>query len=107
VATTRKDGAMLIEVDASGRWTIERVSVRDWPRTTAPMSSAGLGLGGLPASSFGGSHFATNFGGLLSGLPVSPPSTKSDLGLFGLLNSSDDPLSRALGLGPFLAPSKR
>jgi hypothetical protein len=107
VATTRKDGAMRIEVGASGRWTIERVSVRDWPRTNAPVSSPGLRLGSLLASGFGGSHLATDFGGLLSGLPVSPPSTNSDLGLFGLLNSSEDPLSRALGLGPFLTPSKR
>jgi hypothetical protein len=36
VATTRKDGSMRIEVTASGRWTIQRTTVRDWPRTTTP-----------------------------------------------------------------------
>jgi beta-lactamase superfamily II metal-dependent hydrolase len=31
VATTRKDGSMMLDIDAAGRWTIQRVKVRDWP----------------------------------------------------------------------------
>lgn len=46
VATTRKDGSMQIDVGSDGRWTIQRVTVRDWPKTP-PTSSLGLGLAGF------------------------------------------------------------
>jgi beta-lactamase superfamily II metal-dependent hydrolase len=108
VATTRKDGAMRIDVGATGRWAIECVSVRDWPRkpVSAPSQEfelgalAGLGLGRNPLS---------NLETLLSGLSMPPPSSKLGLGGMALLNSNDDPLSRQFGLGPvFLpAPTKR
>lgn len=100
VATTRKDGAMHIEVNTSGRWTIERISVRDWPRKTATMPSPRLGIG-YPA--------APGFGGLLSGFPVPSLSTKPDLGAFNLFNGTDNSLSRALEIGSFLpvTPTKR
>jgi beta-lactamase superfamily II metal-dependent hydrolase len=52
VATTRKDGSMRIDVTADGRWTIQRVTVRDWPRTTTP-SQPKLGLGALAALASG------------------------------------------------------
>ena len=45
VATTRKDGAMRIDVTADGRWTIERATVRDWPRTaTCRLESISLSM---------------------------------------------------------------
>jgi beta-lactamase superfamily II metal-dependent hydrolase len=44
VATTRKDGSMRLDVDAANRWTIQRVSVRDWSRKpSAPARTEGRG----------------------------------------------------------------
>jgi hypothetical protein len=48
VATTRKDGAMRIEVDAAGRSRIEHVSVGDWPRKP-PMPAPLRKFGALSA----------------------------------------------------------
>ena len=109
VATTRKDGAMRIEIDATGRWTIERASVRDWSRKPASTPSQELWLGALAAFGFGRSPLSTDFGSLLSGLSVRPLSPKPDPGALAFPNSNDDPLSRALGLGSFLSltPPKR
>jgi hypothetical protein len=51
---------MGIDVTPDGRWTIQRVVVRDWPRTTTP-SKPQLGLGALAALGFAGElHRAHN-----------------------------------------------
>jgi hypothetical protein len=94
VATTRKDGSMRIDVTADGRWTIQRVTVLDWPRTTAP-SRPQLDLGALAALGFGENPLARGVGGLLSHWP--PPALKP---AFGLPNTDEDPLLKALGLLP-------
>jgi beta-lactamase superfamily II metal-dependent hydrolase len=98
VATTRKDGAMRIEVNAAGRWTIERVSVRDWSRKP-PTPAALPEFGALNALL----NSSQNLFG--SGLSFAPTPPASGLDALGLLNKHDDPLSRALGLSalsPFL-----
>ena len=78
VATTRKDGSMRIHVTADGRWTIQRVTVRDWPRTTAP-SQPQLGLGALAALSPGYNPLAPGLSNLFAQWP--PPSPNPALGL--------------------------
>jgi hypothetical protein len=93
VATTRKDGSMTLNIDASGNWTIQRVKVRDWPRkprtpASVPEFDALSALLGSSQNLFG------------SGLSFAPTSPGSGLDASGLLNKHDDPLSRALGLGP-------
>jgi beta-lactamase superfamily II metal-dependent hydrolase len=100
VATTRKDDSMRIHITADGRWTIQRVTVRDWPRTTAP-SQPQLGLGALAALSPGYNPLAPGLSNLLAQWP--PPSPNPALGLLDLLNTNEDPLLKALGLLP-LAP---
>ena len=90
VATTRKDGSMRLDIDATGNWTIQRVKVRDLqrkPPTPAPVPEYGA-LNALLRSG------QNSFG---AGLAAFAPG--SDLDAFGLLNTHDDPLSRALGLG--------
>jgi hypothetical protein len=64
VATTRKDGSMRIDVTAEGQWTIERVTVRDWPRRTSPFRSQ-LNLGAVAA-------FGVGQNPLASGLACNP-----------------------------------
>ena len=91
---------MRIHVTADGRWTIQRVTVRDWPRTTAP-SQPQLGLGALAALSPGYNPLAPGLSNLLAQWP--PPSPNPALGLPDLLNTNEDPLLKALGLLP-LAP---
>src|SRR5262249_38980686 len=104
VATTRKDGAMRIDATAEGRWTIQRVTVRDWPRTTAPSKSQ-LGLGALAALGLGDNPVVPGVSDLLSHWPASP---KPTLGLLSALNTEEDPLLRALGLLPLPPyPAKR
>ena len=98
VATTRKDGSMRIDVTADGRWTIQRVTVRDWPRKPTP-SQPQLGLGALAALSFGQNPFGPGLGGLLSHLP-SPAPTQPTLGLLNTPNTEEDSLLAALGLLP-------
>jgi hypothetical protein len=106
VATTRKDGAMRIDVTADGRWTIKRTTVRDWPRTTAP-SKPQLGLGALAALGFGENPLVPGISGLLSRWPPPAP-PKPTLGLLNALNTEKDPLLRALGFLPLLPyPAKR
>jgi beta-lactamase superfamily II metal-dependent hydrolase len=107
VATTRKDGAMRIKVDPTGRWTIERVSVRDWPRKPDSTLPQGLGLGGLAALAGDRNSLPTGIGTLLTGLPTPPisPRYESGFGVLESLNNGSDPFSRALGLGPFLRPT--
>jgi beta-lactamase superfamily II metal-dependent hydrolase len=101
VATTRKDGSMKLDIDIDGRWFIQHVNVRDWPRkSSAPAETPGLGaLSALFA--LGASHnpFATDLRSLLSSLPPAP---KAGLDVVGLLNLQNDPLSRALGVAPLL-----
>jgi hypothetical protein len=83
---------MRLDIDAN-QWTIQRVKVRDWQRrapTPAPE------FGALNALSSGQNWFG-------SGLASFAPG--SGLDALGLLNTRNDPLSRALGLGalsPFL-----
>jgi hypothetical protein len=93
VATTRKDGSMRIDVTADGRWTIQRVTVRDWPRTTTPPKPE-LGLGALAAFGFGENPLAPGVGGLLSHWPPAPPPKPA----LGLLHTEEDPLFTALSL---------
>lgn len=93
VATTRKDGSMRLDVDTAGRWTIQRFKVRDWQRkpptpTPVPEFGALSALLGSGQNPFG------------SGLSFASTPPRSGLDTFGLLNKHDDPLSRALGLGP-------
>ena len=109
VATTRKDGAMRIEVDAAGRWAIERASVQDWSCKPASTLVQEPGLGALAAFGFGRGPLSTDSGTLFSGLSVSAQPPQLDLGVLGLLSGNDGPLSRALGLGSFLisTPLKR
>ena len=97
VATTRKDGSLRVDVTADGRWTIQRVTVRDWPRTPAP-SLPQLGLGALAALSPGYNPLAPGVSDLLAQWP--PPSPKPAPGLLDLLNANEDPLLKALGLLP-------
>jgi beta-lactamase superfamily II metal-dependent hydrolase len=52
VMTTRKDGAMQIDVGPDGRWHINTVPVTDWPRNSGSFTSA-TGLTGLAANSLG------------------------------------------------------
>jgi beta-lactamase superfamily II metal-dependent hydrolase len=98
VATTRKDGSMRLDIDAAaGRWTIQRVTVRDWqrkPPTPAPVPEYGA------LNALLGQHL---FGSGLASFTSTQPG--SGLDAFGSLYKQDDPLSRALGLGalsPFL-----
>jgi hypothetical protein len=108
IATTRKDGAMRIDVDLTGRWTIERVSVRDWPRRRAPTPSHAFGFGALSALRFDRNPLATDFVTLLSALSTPPVSPPHGLGLGALEfpnNISTAPLSRAFGLAPFAYPT--
>jgi hypothetical protein len=93
VATTRKDGSMRIDVTADGRWTIQRVTVRDWPRATTP-SQPQLDLGALAALGFGENPLAPSLGGLLSHWPPPAPPEPP----YGLPNTDEDPLLNALGL---------
>lgn len=103
VATTRKDGSIRIDVTADGGWTIQRVTVRDWPRTTT-LSQPQLDLGALAALGFGHNPFAPSLSGLLSQWPPPPPPTPS----FGMLNADEDSLLKALGLLPLTPyPTKR
>jgi hypothetical protein len=102
VATTRKDGSMNIDVTADGRWTIQRVTVRDWPRTTTPPKPQ-LGLGALAAFGFGENPLVPGVGGLLSHWPPKPT-----LGLLNALKTDEDSLLKALGLLPLKPyPAKR
>jgi len=101
VATTRKDGSMRIDVSADGRWSIERVTVRDWLRTpTAPQPQ--LDLGALAALGLGYNPLAPGVSDLLAKWPPTPP--KPALGLLDLQNTNQDPLLKALGLVPFATP---
>lgn len=68
VATTRKDGSMRIDVTADGRWTIQRVTVQDWPCKTSPPQPQ-LGLGALAGFGFRQNPFAPGLSDLLSHLP--------------------------------------
>ena len=103
VATTRNDGSMRIDVTADGRWTIQRVTVRDWPRSTTP-SQPQLDLGALAALGLGHEPFAPSLSGLLSQWPPPAPPKPP----FGLPNSDEDPLLKALGLVPLTPyPTKR
>lgn len=52
VMTTRKDGAMQIDVGPDGRWLINTVPVTDWPRNSGSLAG-GLGFSGLAANSLG------------------------------------------------------
>jgi beta-lactamase superfamily II metal-dependent hydrolase len=93
VATTRKDGSMRIDVTADGRWTIQRVTVRDWPcKTTRPQPQ--LDLGALAGLSFGQHPLAPGLSGLLSHWPPHPPPKPA----LGLVNTDEDAVLRALGL---------
>jgi hypothetical protein len=95
VATTRKDGSMRIDVTGDGRWTIQRVTVRDWPRsTTSPQPQ--LGLGALAALGFEENPLAPGVGGLLTHWPPPAPPKPP----FGLPNMDEDPLVKALGPVP-------
>jgi hypothetical protein len=98
VATTRKDGSMRIDVTADGRWTIQRTTLRDWPRTTAPPQPQ-LGLGALAALSFGQNPLYPGVGGLLSHWPP-PALPQPALGLLNTLNTDEDPVLKALGVLP-------
>jgi hypothetical protein len=46
VMTTRKDGAIQIDVGSDGRWLINPVSVTDWPHNSGGIAG-GLSLSGL------------------------------------------------------------
>ena len=61
VATTRKDGSMRIDVTAEGRWTIQRTTVRDWPRTKPPPRPR-FDLGSLAALGLGENSFVNALG---------------------------------------------
>jgi beta-lactamase superfamily II metal-dependent hydrolase len=100
VATTRKDGSMRLDIDVAGRWTIQRVNVRDWQRKP-PTPAPAPGFGALSALLGSGQNL---FGSSLS-FASTPPG--SGLDALGLLNTCDDPLSRALGLGPLSPYSTR
>jgi len=94
VATTRKDGSMRLDIDAAGRWTIQRVKVRDWQRkSSAPAKTPGFGA----LSALLGSD-QNPFGMGLPSFAPTPP--RSGLDALGFLNAQDDPISRAFGLGP-------
>lgn len=95
---------MRIDVTADGRWTIQRTTVRDWPRTKTPPEPQ-LDLGALAALGFGENPFAPSVGGLLSHSPPAP--SKPTLGLLNALNIDEDPLLKALGLIPFAPDTKR
>lgn len=61
VATTRKDGSMMLDIDAAGRWTIQRVKVRNWPLklpTPAPAPEFGA-LAALSGQNWFGSSLAS------------------------------------------------
>jgi hypothetical protein len=105
VATTRKDGSMRIDVTADGRWTIQSMTVRDWPRTTTPPKPQ-LGLGALAALGFGENPLAPGVGGPLSHFPPPAP-PKPTLGLLNARNTDEDPLLKALGLLPLTPYSTR
>jgi beta-lactamase superfamily II metal-dependent hydrolase len=94
VATTRKDGSMRLDIDAAGRWTIQRVKVLDWQRKS-PAPAQTPGFGALNALLSSGKN---SFGAGLASFASTPPG--SGLDALGLLNMHDDPISRALGLGP-------
>jgi hypothetical protein len=103
VATTRKDGSMRIDVTVDGRWTIQRVAVRDWPRTTTA-SQPQSDLGALAALGLGRNPLAPSLSDLLSQWP--PPAPPSPP--FGLPSTGEDPLLKALGLVPLTPyPTKR
>jgi hypothetical protein len=55
--TTRKDRSLRIDVTAEGRWTIERITIPDWPRRTSPFR-AQLNLGALAAFRIGRKHIS-------------------------------------------------
>ena len=96
---------MRIDVTADGRWTIQRVTVRDWPRTTTPPQPQ-LDLGALAALGFGQNPLAPGVGGLLSHRsPPEPP--KPTLGLLSTPNTDEDPLLKALGLLPLTPYSSK
>lgn len=103
VATTRKDGSMRIDVDTAGRWWIERVTVRDWPRNPTPATLREPGLGALAALGFGRNPWTPGFSDLLSAFSAPPVPSKPQSGLGALIE--DDPLARTLGLGSLLAPT--
>ena len=67
VMTTRKDGSMQIDVGPDGRWLLNPVQVRDWPRT--PRKPALGTLAGLGAVSWvpalNGNPFSSPLAGLL------------------------------------------
>jgi hypothetical protein len=67
VATTRKDGSMMLDIDAAGRWTIQRVKVRGWqrkPPTPPPVPEFGA-LSTLLSSSQ--NSFGTSLASFLPG----------------------------------------
>ena len=105
VATTRKDGSMRIDVTADGRWTIQRVTVRDWPRTTTPPKPQ-LDPGALAALGFRENPMAPGVGGLLSHWPPPAPPNLT-LGLLNALNTDEDPLVKALNRSPAALPDRR
>jgi hypothetical protein len=99
VATTRKDGSMRIDVTTEGRWTIQPLTVRDWPRTASPPKPH-LGLGALAAFGFGENPLAPGVGGLVLHCTPSAPPKPTTTGLLNALNADEDPLLKALGLLP-------
>lgn len=107
VATTRKDGSMRVDVDATGRWWIQRIPVRDWSRKPIPAPPPEPGLGALAALGLGHSLSPPGVSALLSALSSPPMPSKSELNLGTLLNVGDDPLSRAIGLGAARSPTSR
>jgi beta-lactamase superfamily II metal-dependent hydrolase len=104
VATTRKDGSMRIDVRADASWTIERVAVRDWPRSTAPPQPP-LDLGALTALGLGQNPLAPGVGGLLSHLLPVPPTPS--LGLLNPPNTDEDSVLKALGFLPLASYSAK
>jgi beta-lactamase superfamily II metal-dependent hydrolase len=98
VATTRKDGSMRIDVEADGRWTIQRVTVRDWPTKPAAVPPPSPDYSWLSALS-------TRFNPLSPASHLLLGSPREDTGRNALarLNSDYDPLSAALGLSPLSA----
>jgi len=99
VATTRKDGSMRIEVDAAGRWVIDRLPVRDWPRKSASTPSQDGGLSALAAYGFGPGPFPPDTGTLLSALARPPFSPSSGFGTSAFSNHNENRLLEALRYG--------
>jgi len=90
VATTRKDGSMMLDIDAAGRWAIQRVKVRDWPlKLPAP----------APAPEFGALAALSSQNWFGSGLASFAPG--SGLDARGLLNMQPDQPSLHSALAVF------